>query len=100
MAEKRLLGEPSKRSKACFEGFDGDPGGASAESHDRLEEADHANPRHCVRNRAFHHRSRHIRRPDTLLGLEVAKELIVMAALFERREAQLLVELRRFRSLG
>jgi hypothetical protein len=29
VAEKRLLGEPSKRSKAGFEGFDGDPGGAS-----------------------------------------------------------------------
>jgi hypothetical protein len=28
-AQKRLLGEPSKQSKAGFEGFDGDPGGAS-----------------------------------------------------------------------
>jgi hypothetical protein len=30
------------------------------------------------------------------VGLEVAQELLVMAALLERREAELLVELRRF----
>src|SRR5215470_15360391 len=34
------------------------------------------------------------------VGLEVAHELLVMAALLERREAELLVELRRFRHLA
>jgi hypothetical protein len=33
------------------------------------------------------------------VGLEVAQELLVMATLLERREAELLVELRRFRHL-
>jgi hypothetical protein len=32
--------------------------------------------------------------------LEIAHELLVMAALIERREAELLVELRRFRHLA
>src|SRR5215469_17335814 len=34
------------------------------------------------------------------VGLEVAQELLVMATLLERREAELLVELRRFRHLA
>src|SRR6516162_2803375 len=34
------------------------------------------------------------------VGLEVANELLVMAALLERREAELLVELRHFRHLA
>src|SRR5215468_956275 len=34
------------------------------------------------------------------VGLEVAHELLVMAALLERREAVVLVELRRFRHLA
>src|SRR5215470_3572499 len=34
------------------------------------------------------------------VGLEVAHELVVMAALLERREAEFLVELRRFRHLA
>jgi len=34
------------------------------------------------------------------VGLEVAHELLVMTALLERREAELLVELRRFRHLA
>src|SRR6516162_1086837 len=34
------------------------------------------------------------------VGLEVAQELLVMAPLLERREAELLVELRRFRHLA
>ena len=34
------------------------------------------------------------------VGLEVAQELLVMPALLERREAELLVELRRFRHLA
>jgi hypothetical protein len=35
--QKRLLEEPSKRSKAAFVGFDGGPGGLFSESHDSLE---------------------------------------------------------------
>src|SRR6202048_3834172 len=38
--------------------------------------------------------------PPVGVGLEVAHELLVMAALLERREAELLVELRRFRHLA
>ncbi len=34
------------------------------------------------------------------VGLELAQEFVVMAALLERREAELLVELRRFRHLA